>query len=71
MYNGLKQRQITPNIGTKYVLKLILWVAQCSKITFTLLFLKHKNHDFVAFEQISIRNVIMSEGTFCRVGVQM
>ena len=50
----------------KYVLKLIFGVAQCSNITFTVLFLKHINHDFSAFPS---RNVIMPEGTFCRVGV--
>ena len=40
MYYGLNQGQITPNTENKYVLKLIHLVAQCSKITNTLLFLK-------------------------------
>ena len=39
MYYGLKQGQITPNIKNEYVLKLIHLVAQCSKITNTVLFL--------------------------------
>ena len=36
-----KQGQITPNIENRYVLKLIHLVAQCSKNTNTVLFLKH------------------------------
>ena len=68
---GLKQGQITPNIKNKYVLKLIYFVVQCSKITNTLLFLKHKLHDFPAFLQFSNSNVRMSEGTFCHVEVHM
>ena len=39
VYYGLKQGQITQNIDNKYVLKLIHLVAQCSKITNTVLFL--------------------------------
>ena len=39
VYYGLNQGQITPNIDNKYVLKLIHLVAQCSKITNTVLFL--------------------------------
>ena len=68
---GLKQGQITPNIGNKYVLKLIYFAVQCSKITNTVLFLKHKLHDFLAFLQFFKSNVRMSEGTFCHVEVQM
>ena len=49
MYFGLKQGQITPNIKKLYVLKLIHLVAQCSKITNTVLFLKRILHDFSAF----------------------
>ena len=49
MYYGLKQGQITPNIENKYVLKLIHLVAQCSKITNTVLFLKRILHHFPAF----------------------
>ena len=49
MYYGLKQGQITPNIENKYVLKLIHLVAQCSKITNTVLFLKHILHHFPTF----------------------
>ena len=71
VYNGQKQGQITPNIELKYVLKLIRRVAQCSKITNTVLLLKQIFHDFSAFEQLSISNVRMSEGTFCRVGVHI
>ena len=37
---GLKQGQITSNIENKFVLKLIHLVAQCSRITNTMLFLK-------------------------------
>ena len=43
MYYGLKQGQITPNIENKYVLKRIHLVAQCSKVTNTVLFLKCKS----------------------------
>ena len=39
MYNELKQGQITQNIDNKHVLKLIHLVAQCSKITNTVLFI--------------------------------
>ena len=49
MYYGLKQGQITPNIENKYVLKLIHLVAQCSKVTNTVLFLKRIFHQFCAF----------------------
>ena len=48
MYYGLKQGQITPNIE-EYVLKLIHFVSQCSKITNTVLFLKRILHHFSAF----------------------
>ena len=48
MYFGLKQGQITPNIENKHVLKLIHLVAQCSKITNKVLFLKHILHHFSA-----------------------
>ena len=48
MYCGLKQGQITPNIENKYVLKLIHFVAQCPKITNTVLFLKRILHHFSA-----------------------
>ena len=69
---GKKQGQITPNIELKYVLKLIHWVAQCSKVTkITVLLLKHIFHEFSVFEQLSISNDMMSEGTFCRVGVHI
>ena len=54
-----------------YVLILIHWVAQSSKITNTVLLLKHIFHDFSAFEQLSISNVRMSEGTFCHVEVHI
>ena len=46
---GLKQGQITQNIDNKYVLKLIHLVAQCSKITNTVLFLQRILHNFFAF----------------------
>ena len=48
-------------------------LAQCSKITSTVLFLKHLLHDFSSFLQLSISiiNVRMSEGTFCHVEVHM
>ena len=49
MYYGLKQGQITPNIDNKYVLKRIHFVAQCSKITNTALFLKRILHHCSAF----------------------
>ena len=48
MHFGLKQGQITQNIENKYVLKLVHLVAQCSKITNTVLFLKHIFHHFSA-----------------------
>ena len=48
VYCGLKQGQITPNIENKYVLKLIHFVAQCPKITNTVLFLKRTLHHFSA-----------------------
>ena len=49
MYYGQKQGQITQNIDNIYVLKLIHLVAQCSKITNTVLFLKLILHNFPAF----------------------
>ena len=49
MYFGLKQGQITQNIDNRYVLKLIHLVAQCSKITNAVLFLKSILHHFPAF----------------------
>ena len=49
MYYTLKQGQITPNIENKYVLRVIHLVAQCSKITNTVLFLKCILHLFSAF----------------------
>ena len=49
MYYRLKQGHITPNIENKYVLKAIHLVAQCSKITNTVLFLKRILHHFSAF----------------------
>ena len=49
MYYGLKQGQITPNFEKQYVLKLIHLVAQCSKITNTVLFQKRILHHFSAF----------------------
>ena len=49
MYYGVKQGQITPNIENKCVSKLIHLVAQYSKITNTLLFLKRVLHRFSAF----------------------
>ena len=58
MYYGLKQRQITPNIENKYVLKLIHLVAQCSKVTNTVLFLKRIFHQFSAFSCLLL---VMSE----------
>ena len=67
--NMLKQGQITPNIENKHVLKLIYSVARCSKITNTVLFIKHIFHDFSAFVKFSICNLRMSEGTFCHVAV--
>ena len=71
MYYGLKQVQITQDIDNRYVLKLIHLVAQCSKITNTVLFLKRILHHFPAFFLLSISNVRMSEGTFCRVEVHI
>ena len=41
MNYGLKQGQITANIENKDVLKLIQLIVQCSKITNTVLVLKH------------------------------
>ena len=58
MYYWLKQGQITPNIENKYVLKRIYLVAQCSKITNTVLFLKRELHHFPAF---SCFLLVMSE----------
>ena len=49
MYYWLKQGQVTPNIEDKYALKLIQLVAQCSKNTRTVLFLKRIFHHFSAF----------------------
>ena len=49
MYYGLKQGQITQNVDNKYVFKLIHLVAQCSKITKTMLFLLRGLHHFSAF----------------------
>ena len=49
MYHGLKQGQITPNIENKYVVQLIHLVAQCSKITNTVLFLKRILNNFPTF----------------------
>ena len=49
MYYGLKQGQITPNIENRYVLNLTHLVAQCSKVTNTVLFLKRIFHQFSAF----------------------
>ena len=71
MYYGQKQGQITPNIENKYVLKLIHLVAQCSKVTNTVFFLKHILHIFFRFLLLSTIYVRMSEGTFCRVQVHM
>ena len=68
MYYGLKQGHITPNIENKYVLKLIHLVAQCSKITNTVSFLKRIVHHFPAFCCFLLE---MSEGTFCRVEVHI
>ena len=49
MYYGLKQVQITLNIENKYVLILIHLVAQCSKITNTVLFIKGILRHFAVF----------------------
>ena len=49
MHYGLKQGQITQNIENNYVFKLIHLVAQCSKITNTVLFLKRILHPFSPF----------------------
>ena len=65
----LKQGQITPNIEKLYILKIIYSVAQCSKITNTVLFINHIAYDFPAFVQFSTSNVRMSEGLFWRVAV--
>ena len=46
-------------------------VALCSKVTNTVLFLKHGIDDFSTFLPLSTSNVSMSEGTFCRVEVQL
>ena len=58
MYYGLKQGQITQNIENKYVFKLVHLVALCSKITNTVLFVKHKLHIFSTFCHILL---VMSE----------
>ena len=71
MYYGLRQGQVTPNIENRYVLKLLHLVAQCSKITNTVLFLKRILHHFHAFLLLSTGNVRMSEGTFCHFEVHM
>ena len=49
MHFGLKQGQITQYVENKYVLKLVHLVALRSKITNTVLFLKHILHHFSAF----------------------
>ena len=49
MFYGLNQGQITPNIENKFVLKLIRLVAQCSKITNTVLFLNVYYINFLLF----------------------
>ena len=49
MYYVLKQGQITQNMENKYVLRLIHLVAQCSKTTNTVLFLKRILHIFSLF----------------------
>ena len=49
MYYGQKQGQITLNIENKHVLKLIHLVAQCSKVTNAVLFLKRILHNFSDF----------------------
>ena len=69
-----KQGQITQNIDNRYVLKLIHLVAQCSKITNIVLFLKRILHHFPRFFLLSTTdcsNVRMSEGAFCRVEVHI
>ena len=71
MLYGLKQGQITPNIENKYVLKLNHLVAQSSKITNTVLFLKCILHYFLRYLLLSTSNIRMSEGTFCHVEVQI
>ena len=71
MYYGLKQGQITQNIDNRYVLKLIYLVAQCSKITNIVLFLKRILHHFPRFFLLFTCNVRMSDGTFCRVEVHI
>ena len=70
MYCGLKQGQITPNIENKYVLKLIHFVAQCPKITYSVVS-KTYITSFFSFLPLSTSNVRMSEGTFCRVDVHL
>ena len=49
MYYGLKQGQITQNIGNRYVSKLIHLVAQCTKMINSVLFLKRILHHFPTF----------------------
>ena len=49
MYYWLKQGQITPNIENEYALRLIHLIAQCSKITNTVLLLNRILHHFHAF----------------------
>ena len=51
--------------------KLFQLVAQCSKITNTVLFLKRIFHNFFRFLLLSTSNARMSEGTFCRVEVHI
>ena len=71
MYYGQKQGQTTLIIENKYVFKLIYLVAQCTKCTNTMLFLKHIVHDFSTFLLLSTTYVRMSEGTFCHVEVHL
>ena len=49
VYYGLKQGQITQNFDNKYVLILIHLIAQCSKITYMVLFLQSILLHFSAF----------------------
>ena len=63
MYYGLT------HIENNFALKLIHLVAQCLKITNTVLFLKCILDLFSAFLLISTSDVRMSEGTFCPVEV--
>ena len=58
MFYGLNQGQITPNIENKFVLKLIHLVAQCSKITNTVLFL---NVYYINFPLFCCFLLVMSE----------